>query len=163
MSRWLPSRSTRRLAGQHPASPFTRRLRFRPVLLELEGRVMPATLTVTNLSDHNAGSLRAELGLAQNGDTIVFANGLSGTIILTSGKLELHSSIAVQGPGAAQIRVSGNNASQVFWLFGGSSASISGLAIVSGRATSAWGGGVRVDIGGMLTLRVCSINRVFVI
>src|SRR5262249_39691603 len=53
----------------------------------LEDRAVPSTFTVTNLTDHDPGSLRAAI-LAANAnpgaDTIQFAHGLHGTITLAS-------------------------------------------------------------------------------
>jgi hypothetical protein len=49
---------------------------------------VPSTLTVQNNLDSGAGSLRAALTAAHNGNTIVFAPGLaSQTITLTGGEL----------------------------------------------------------------------------
>jgi hypothetical protein len=49
---------------------------------------MLSKLTVVNNSDSAAGSLRAEISAANNGDTIRFAPALAGqTITLTSGEL----------------------------------------------------------------------------
>ena len=59
-----------------------RRRRFAPGLLPLEARALLSTLTVTNDADSGTGSLRAELALAQNGDTIVFSPKAYGTITL---------------------------------------------------------------------------------
>lgn len=44
----------------------------RPSLEALEDRIAPAMLTVTSAADNGAGTLRAELALANNGDTIDF-------------------------------------------------------------------------------------------
>ena len=59
---------------------------FRPVLESLEDRTLPSTLTVVNLNDHGAGSLRAELAQAHSGDTIVFAPQLQGSLGEPSGQ-----------------------------------------------------------------------------
>src|SRR5205085_2993397 len=80
----------------------------------LEDRTVPSTLTVTNNLDTGAlgdGSLRGEIAAAQSGDTINFAPCLLGqTITLTGGELAISKSLDVEGPGANQLTVSGNNA-----------------------------------------------------
>src|SRR6516225_4654550 len=87
-----------------------------PSFLEyLEGRWVPTT--VTNLLDSGPGSLRQAIIDTPASGTVDFQPGLTGTITLTSGELDLHQSITIQGHGAAALAVSGNNASRVFEVF----------------------------------------------
>jgi len=83
----LISTLSRRITGQpqgRRASTRRPTTRLRPQLDALEGRVVLSTLTVTNNLAFGAGSLRAEISLAQSGDTIVFAKGIGSTIVLGS-------------------------------------------------------------------------------
>jgi len=57
-----------------------RRRFFVPCLEVLEDRRTPSILMVTNLNDSGAGSLRAEVGLANPSDVIAFTSGLQGVI-----------------------------------------------------------------------------------
>ena len=68
----------------------------------LEPRALLSTLTVTNDADSGQGSLRYELGQAQNGDTIVFSPKAYGTITLSSGPLEVATGVNIKGPGRRQ-------------------------------------------------------------
>jgi len=84
----LSQRGRRGTAGaKRKPRPRARRLRLEVQILE--DRLVLTTWTVTNLSDHDPGSLRDRISVAQNGDTINFQAGLSGTITLTSGELQL--------------------------------------------------------------------------
>ena len=57
-----------------------------------------ATITVTNLHDSGAGSLRSALSNAISGDTITFAQNLAGgTLILTSGELDITKNLTING------------------------------------------------------------------
>jgi parallel beta-helix repeat protein len=100
-----------------------------------------ATFNVTNLSDSGAGSLRQAIEDANTtagADTITFRAGLTGTITLTTGQLAVTDSVDIQGPGAATLAVSGNNASRVFYLYNGSTnlaVTISGLTVTEGNAS----------------------------
>src|SRR6266852_4116490 len=102
-----------RPASKRRARPAQRA--FRPCIESLEDRWVPSTLTVRNNLDSGAGSLRAEIAVAHNNDTIVFAPSLDGqTITLTSGELLIQHNLTIAGPGAGQLTVSGNHASRVF-------------------------------------------------
>ncbi len=125
-----------------PARPaHSRRRRFAPALDALEVRALLSTLVVTNAHDSGSGSLRQQIADASTGDTITFSNKLKGqTITLTSGELDVTSSITISGPGAGKLAVSGGGSSEVFNIDSGVTATISGLTITDGYAAD--GGGI---------------------
>jgi len=107
-----------------------------------------ATITVTNLNDNGAGSLRDALSLAHTGDTIQFAPGLAGgTLVLTNGELDVTTNLTINGDldgnGTPDITIDAGGASRVFNEGGfGLSATLDGLVIRDGSAT--FGGGIAV-------------------
>ncbi len=115
----------------------------------MEDRKLLSTFTVTSLSDSGAHSLRAGI---QSGDAIIaFAPGLHGTITLNS-ELLITDSVMIDGPGANELSVSGNNSSRVFEVAAGQNVAISGLTIKGGQEVAANGGGILVDAGATLNL-----------
>ncbi len=79
------------------------------------------TWTVTNLKDLDdegnviAGSLRYMIDNAAAGDKIVFADGLTGTIVLRD-YIEINKKLAIVGPGASTITISGNKENDLFYI-----------------------------------------------
>jgi hypothetical protein len=90
-----------------------------------------ATITVTNTNDSGPGSLRDALAIANDGDTID-ATGVSGTILLTSGELQINHKVTINGSGAGKLAVNGNATFTVFDN-GASNVTISGFTITNGN------------------------------
>lgn len=69
-----------------------------------------------NLSDAGPGSFRqavADANTLAGADTIVFQNGLSGTIALTSGQIVISDEVEITGNGAANTVIDGGNVSRI--------------------------------------------------
>ena len=130
--------------------------------------ISAATFTVTKIADTNDGtcdsdcSLREAIAAANltfDNDTIEFSAlfGTPQTITLSGTDLIVtnNGTLAINGPGADKLTVSGNNLSRVFTNNTGSVASINNLRVTGGTGTSTVssgrGGGV-YNSGGMLTL-----------
>src|SRR6516162_1067034 len=96
--------------------------RIVPRLEALEDRTVPSTLTVTSPADDGSpGTLRAVIGSASSGDTVMFDPSLAGqTITLTQGELAITQSLNIEGLGADQLTISGNDVSRVFDISGSS-------------------------------------------
>jgi CSLREA domain-containing protein len=113
-----------------------------------------ADFVVNTTADHAAGpcepapgdcTLREALVAAAANDpaadNINFQSGLTGTINLTQGQLEFNDqyALAINGPGADSLAVSGSNASRVLNVYpnntGAPSLTISGLTLRDGKAT----------------------------
>ena len=74
----------------------------------LEGRVVPAAITVMSPGDSGPGSLRAAITQADvdtTPDTIMFAPSVTGTITLLSALPDLSADITIDGPGASVLTV----------------------------------------------------------
>ncbi|HLJ95957.1 MAG TPA: choice-of-anchor Q domain-containing protein [Gemmataceae bacterium] len=128
----------------------------RQLCLELlEGRCVPST--VTNLTDHDPGSLRDAIGTTPPGGIIDFYPGLMGTITLTTGSLSITNNVTIAGPGGSVIAVSGNQTFQVFNISQTVTAMISGLTIANGNFSTGNGGGI--NNAGTLTVTNCTLSK----
>lgn len=103
--------------------------------------------TVDTTVDENEGvctpgdcSLREAIAAAGDGDSVLFAlpGGSPWTITLTGalGQLSLTQDIAVTGPGATQLAISGGNLVRVMTVQVGATVTISGLTLRNGEAKS---------------------------
>ena len=99
---------------------------------------------VTNTNDSGAGSLRAGIAAATNGDTITFAAALSGqTITLTSIQLEILKNVTIDGHAlASKITISGNSSTRVFVVDVGVTATLDSLIITQGWVEGCCGAGL---------------------
>lgn len=108
-----------------------------------------ADLTVTNLGNAGAGSLRGQIAAAGSGDTIYFDPALAGTITLAS-ELTITKSMTITGAGA-DITISGNDSCRAMNIdaSGGDYITIADLTITNGMVSavnaSVRGGGIEND------------------
>ena len=131
------------------------------------------TFTVNSNADPGTGACDAaectlrEAVAAANAnagtDTIAFDPSVTGTITLTNGELLLSDSVQIVGKGANVLAVSGNDASRIFEIADGVTATISGLTIRNGRAplnstADAFGGGL-LNGSGTLNLSFCHVTN----
>ncbi|MEM7508857.1 MAG: hypothetical protein AAF415_19180 [Pseudomonadota bacterium] len=126
-----------------------------------------ATITVTVLGDISAAdgqtTLREALEIANGtagADEIVFASGLSGTITLVEGQLDINDDVSiagdVNGDGAGDVTLDATGASRVLEVTGGV-ANLDGLTVTGGYSTAA-GGGIAVGNAAGLTLNNSTIS-----
>ena len=127
--------------------------RYRPSLVALESRCLLST--VTNLDNAGAGSLRGAIASTPAGETVDFEKGLSGTIPLSTGELQIAKHLTIAGPGADLITVSGNHTSRVFDIGANYTVEISGLTIADGYDGIVGGGVVN---HGRLTITDSTIS-----
>jgi fibronectin-binding autotransporter adhesin len=121
------------------------------------------THTVLNTNDNGAGSLREAIAAATSNDTIVFADGLSGTITLSASLPIVDKTLTITGPGADALTISGAGAHRIFGVKSNSetdSLTLSGLTLAHGGAGSPSDGcGLPSGYGGA----ICSVNANLVI
>jgi hypothetical protein len=179
--RWMSSRTggmPRQPLSSTRTRPAQRNHRLCVESLE-ERRLMSAPFIVTTALDEFDGgtaanaagsdgqlSLREAIGAASSGDRITFAPSLKGsTIQLDSAKGELliNQDLNIIGLGAANLAVSGENATGVFSVAVDTTVSISGLTIENGFAydfsgdiSGFYGGGIFSN--GNLTLGGCTLS-----
>ena len=119
----------------------------------LASGALAATFTVANLNDSGPGSLRQaalDANASPGADDVVFSPGLTGTIMLTSGRILIAGSLTVHGPGAGALTVSGNDQSPIFEIINPEianpalspvSVTLSGLTLTHGFAAATLFGG----------------------
>jgi len=110
---------------------------------------------VTNNNDSGAGSLRdavAQANVAAGAPMITFAPAVTGTILLTSGQINVNQAMTIAGPGAATLTIDANASSRIFSIFQTDPAcpaldgpdytvSISGLRLTNAQRHSSNGAG----------------------
>lgn len=114
-----------------------------------------ATITVTNLNDSGAGSLRQALADAAPGDVIGFS--VSGTITLAS-QLDIGESITINSPSEG-VTIDGNGQYSVSVIGDEDIAvTITNLTMNHG-ANERPGGGIHVGLAAAVTLNGCTISN----
>ncbi len=108
------------------------------------------TILVTNTSNSGVGSLRdaiTQANASAGADTINIT--ATGVIVLSSMLPAITDTLAINGPGASLLTISGNNAARVMQVDAGVSVDLSNVAIANGNVASSGGG---IYNAGTLTL-----------
>jgi predicted outer membrane repeat protein len=110
-----------------------------PVLNSLRGNSRPSAtvLTVTNINDSGAGSLRDQIAAASAGDTIDFSLPANSIIVLNS-TIYINKQLTIDGSTATNLTVDGNKTTQVFSVT--DALNIRSLTIQNGKVTGSGGG-----------------------
>ncbi len=134
-------------------------------LVTVAGIAQADVFEVYNLDDAGPGSLRQAVMDANANpgpDGIRFNNGLNGTIMLTTGEIDIDDSVAIQGPGETVITIDANSSSRIFDV---QNSEVSGFTEISDLTLS---NGYYYDNGGAiranqqntrLSLRNVTINN----
>lgn len=100
-----------------------------------------ASFAVTNTNDSGAGSLRAAIAATNasaGADTITFDVGVTGTISLTTGELEITEGVTIAGPGSGSLTINAGGLSRIFDIHadspGASAVVVSGLTLTNAKA-----------------------------
>ena len=92
------------------------------------------SILVSNCNNTGAGSLRAAVGAAVDGDTINMTALACSTITLTTGAITIaQASLTLAGPGVSNLEISGNDTSRVFFHVGAGTLAIKDLSISHGK------------------------------
>ncbi len=121
-----------------------------------------APLKVTNCNAAGPGSLVGAVSEATTGATITFATSCP-TITVTDG-IYIDTNLTIKGPGAANLAVSGDNSTTVFWVATAATVTISGLTVEDGLGSfsvphgpASNGGGIFND--GILTIKSSTVTN----
>lgn len=116
-----------------------------------------ASCTVTTLADSGGGSLRT--ALADEGcGSIGFQTGLTGTITLQSALPTIARNLAIAGPGAGSLAISGGGVVRVLAVRGNVTVAIGGLTLRDGDDGPGPGGGLWISEGAKMTVADAEIS-----
>ena len=120
--------------------------------------VQAATLTVSNINDSGAGSLRQAIIDAAPGDTINFSPSLAGQTIVLNSQIGLEKDLRIDGSGLEPaVEISGNLAHRIFYFT--STVTLKSLVLKDGRDSSGSSGGAIFNDGNLTVTNSTFINN----
>jgi CSLREA domain-containing protein len=117
-------------------------------------------------TDTASGVAAGECGAGSSSDSdTISLTGVAGTITLGSALPNITTSVSLNGPGASQLTISGNNSFRVFTLTVSSPGAVnfSALTIANGRISNDVGGGIYTQNSGNVNVTDCVINNNFAV
>ena len=113
----------------------------------------PNPTYVNALRDNGTGSLRWAIAVANPGSTITFDTSLRGTILLTSGDLNIAKDLTIRGSDAHMVSISSGKSGHIVHILGGVTVTIFGLIFKDSKTNSGF-----IDNEGRLTLSNSSVS-----
>jgi hypothetical protein len=138
---------------------------FRVIIILLAGLFsgisapLAGTITVTNSSDNDSGSLRQAIAAAAPGDTINFS--AISSVTLTSEQLSVTKNLIIDGGAGIMIqRSSAANIPnfRIFYINPGVTLELRKITIANGKTSDGTGGGGCSVNGGALVLKNCTVS-----
>ena len=122
-----------------------------------------STLTDELDTDYTDGdfSLRETIEMSNflpGQQTITFAQGLTGSLVLNGTELSITDSVIIDGPGADQLAIDGDSISRIFNITASGTTKINGLTLTGGYAPSTNGGAINFSGDGDLFVDAISIH-----
>ena len=111
------------------------------------------TIVVTNVNDSGSGSLRDAIANSSGGDTITFADDVTGAILLSS-ELLFDKDMIIEGPGADVLALDEQGTTRVLKITSGT-VDISGLTMMNGNSNDDGGS---ILNAGILTLTNSTVS-----
>ena len=115
---------------------------------------------VTTLADSGPGSLRWALLGAEPGSTLTFSPALVGDTIRLANELRVCTEVTIQGPGAGQLAISGEDSVRILRIMPGNRVAVRDLSLARGHAGSGQDAGA-VLAEGSVQLANCTLANNF--
>lgn len=122
-----------------------------------------STITVTNCTDHDPGSLRAAVASAMEGDTVDTSTLTCGAITLSTAEIVINrNALTIRSFANGGTTVSGNGNYRVFNHKGSGTLELENLTITNGKYRSGSGNGGCIVSAGSVTLDASTVSNCIV-
>jgi uncharacterized delta-60 repeat protein len=114
--------------------------------------------TVTNTNDSGPGSLRQAIADGNPSDVISFAEELNGETITLVSPLVTSEDVTINGPDAANLTISGNQAVQIFQVSGATRLTLQHLTLANGNVNGS-GGALADNSSAEIAITGCTFSN----
>ena len=121
--------------------------------------VFATKIEITSSADNGPGSLRDAVSIAESGDTLIFDEATSASMInLSSGVIALDKDLVISSINFTKVQINANSTSRIFRITNGSTVSLWGVILMNGSSVDN-GGAIMIEPSSSLNLYSSSINN----